>query len=85
MKYSLSSKIRLNSGVEIPILGLGTWRAEGKECTQAILWAFEAGYRHIDTAAYYGNEEAVGKAIQDSGLDREEIFLSKRLIKVLKD
>ena len=79
MKYSLSSKIRLNSGVEIPILGLGTWRAEGKECTQAILWAFEAGYRHIDTAAYYGNEEAVGKAIQDSGLDREEIFVTTKL------
>ncbi len=79
MKYSISSKIRLNSGVAIPMLGLGTWRAEGKECTQAILWAFEAGYRHIDTAAYYGNEEAVGKAIQDSGLDREEIFVTTKV------
>lgn len=79
MKYSISSKIRLNSGIEIPILGLGTWRAEGKECTQAILWAFEAGYRHIDTASFYQNEEAVGKAIQDSGLDREEIFVTTKV------
>jgi diketogulonate reductase-like aldo/keto reductase len=79
MKYSISSKIQLNSGVEIPILGLGTWRAEGKECSQAILWAFEAGYRHIDTAAFYGNEEAVGKAVKDSGLDREEIFITTKL------
>ena len=79
MKYSISSKVRLNSGVEIPILGLGTWRAEGKECTQAIIWAFEAGYRHIDTAAFYGNEEAVGKAIKDSGLDREELFITTKV------
>jgi len=79
MKYSISSKIRLNSGIEIPMLGLGTWRAEGKECTQAILWAFEVGYRHVDTAAYYGNEVAVGKAIKDSGLDREEIFVTTKV------
>lgn len=79
MKYSISSKIQLNSGLEIPILGLGTWRAEGKECTQAILWAFEAGYRHLDTAAFYKNEEAVGKAIQESGLDREEIFVTTKV------
>ena len=79
MKYTISSKLRLNSGIEIPILGLGTWRAEGKECTQAILWAFEAGYRHVHTAAFYGNEEDVGKAIQDSGLDREEIFVTTKV------
>jgi diketogulonate reductase-like aldo/keto reductase len=61
------------------MLGLGTWRAEGNECTQAILWAFETGYRHVDTAAYYGNEEAVGKAIKDSGIDREEIFVTTKV------
>ena len=67
MKYSISSKFQLNSGIEIPILGLGTWRDEGTECTQAILWAVEAGYRHLDTAAFYKIEEHVGKAIHESG------------------
>ena len=63
---------RLNNGVEIPVLGFGTWKAaDGEEAYQAVLAALKAGYRHIDTAAIYQNEESVGRAIKDSGLARE--------------
>ncbi len=73
-------KAKLNNGVEMPMLGLGTWqlRAE-KEAENAVTWALEAGYRHIDTAAYYNNEESVGKALRNSGLPREEIFVTTKL------
>ena len=53
---------RLNNGLEIPVLGFGTWKAaDGKEAYEAVLAALKAGYRHIDTAAYYQNEESVGR------------------------
>ena len=56
---------RLNNGVEIPVLGFGTWKAaDGEEAYQAVLAALKAGYRHIDTAAIYQNEESVGRAIK---------------------
>jgi len=77
---TLASTTTLNTGTEIPLLGLGVFRAEnGKETEQAVSWALEAGYRHIDTAAAYGNEESVGKAIRDSGIPRSEIFLTTKL------
>ena len=65
----------LNNGVKIPVLGFGTWKAQdGEEAYQAVLAALKAGYRHIDTAAVYKNEESVGRAIKDSGLAREDLI-----------
>ena len=70
----------LNNGVSIPVLGFGTWKAENGEIAyQAVLEALKADYRHIDTAAIYKNEESVGRAIQDSGIPREEIFVTSKL------
>ena len=71
---------RLNNGVKIPVLGFGTWKAaDGEEAYQAVLAALKAGYRHIDTAAIYQNEESVGRAIKDSGLKREDLFITTKL------
>ena len=70
----------LEGGVKIPAIGFGTWQVkDGNEAYEATLWALEAGYRHIDTAHAYGNEESVGRAIRDSGLSREEIFVTTKL------
>ena len=62
-------------GVVIPKIGFGTWQLQGNTCYRAMLSAIELGYRHIDTAEIYGNEQPVGRAIADSGVDRSEIFL----------
>jgi diketogulonate reductase-like aldo/keto reductase len=76
----ITSTKTLNNGVKIPVLGLGVFRVENdRVCTDAVRWALEAGYRHIDTAAIYGNEEATGKGIRESGVPREEIFLTTKL------
>ena len=70
----------LNNGISIPVLGFGTWKAEnGEVAYQAVLDALKAGYRHIDTAAIYKNEESVGRAIRDSGIPRQEIFVTTKL------
>jgi len=70
----------LRNGVKMPWLGLGVWQAKnGEEVINAVKWAIEAGYRSIDTAAAYGNEEGVGKAIKESGIAREEIFVTTKL------
>jgi diketogulonate reductase-like aldo/keto reductase len=72
--------IRLNNGVEIPQVGLGVYEARaGDETRLAVRAALELGYRHVDTAKIYGNEEAVGAAIRESGLPREEIFVTTKL------
>ncbi len=72
--------IVLNSGTTIPQLGLGVWQATNDETEHAVRFAIdEAGYRHIDTAAAYGNEEGVGRGISGSGVDREDIFLTTKL------
>lgn len=63
----------------VPLLGLGTARMKEKECESAVRSALELGYRHIDTAQMYGNEEEVGRAIKDSSVDREEVFLVTKL------
>ena len=69
----------LADGTEIPILGLGVWQIRnGRECEDAVRWALEAGYRHIDTAQNYGNERSVGRALRDSGLAREEVFVTTK-------
>jgi diketogulonate reductase-like aldo/keto reductase len=66
----------LGNGVPMPLLGLGVWQLRaGRPTEQAVRWAFEAGYRHVDTARLYQNEESVGKAVRDSGLPREEVFV----------
>jgi 2,5-diketo-D-gluconate reductase A len=66
-------------GNQIPMLGLGVWQVpNGPECVDAVRWALESGYRHIDTAQAYGNEESVGQGIRDSGVPREEIFLTTK-------
>ena len=76
MTLSLQSTARLNNGVDIPRLGLGTFKSqEGSETLQAVGWALEAGYRHFDTAAFYANEESLGNAIQASAVPRSDIFL----------
>lgn len=66
-------------GASIPSLGFGTWAARGDECAKAVCWALESGYRHIDTAAVYANEEAVGEGIRASRVPRGEIFLTTKV------
>lgn len=76
----INTKTKLNNGVEMPMLGLGVWEsAEGDECESAVFEAIKAGYRHIDTAAAYGNERSIGKGIKKSGISREEIFVTTKL------
>jgi 2,5-diketo-D-gluconate reductase A len=71
--------ISLNNGVEIPQLGFGVFQIDPDETKEATLAALEVGYRHIDTAQMYGNEKGVGEAIAESGLDRDEIFVTSKL------
>ena len=76
----MDNYIKLNNGVKIPRVGLGVFRAEnGPEASDAVKWALEAGYRHIDTAAVYGNEESVADGIKRSGVDRKDIFITTKL------
>ncbi|MCF7926733.1 MAG: aldo/keto reductase [Candidatus Izimaplasma sp.] len=71
--------VKFNNDTEIPIVGLGTWKSSDEEAYNAVKYALDAGYRHIDTAAAYGNEEAVGRAIKESSIDRDEIFITTKL------
>jgi diketogulonate reductase-like aldo/keto reductase len=76
----------LADGSLMPMLGLGVWQVpDGPECVNAVRWALEAGYRHIDTAQAYGNEESVGRALRDSGLPREEVFITTKFYPGGKD
>ena len=69
----------LNDGSEMPLLGLGVWQVkEGSEAENSVRWALELGYRHIYTAQAYGNEESVGRALRDSGVPREEVFITTK-------
>jgi diketogulonate reductase-like aldo/keto reductase len=80
VELTIETKLTLNDGHRIPQLGLGVWQIRaGKTCETAVLAALEAGYRHIDTASAYGNEESVGAAITMSGIPREEIFVTTKL------
>ncbi len=77
---SLTTTLKLNNGTEIPAVGLGVYKAEpGDEVYHAVRSALELGYRHIDTASLYANEEGVGQAIVDSGIPREEIFVTTKV------
>jgi 2,5-diketo-D-gluconate reductase A len=71
--------IRLNNGVEIPQFGFGVFQIPAKDTAEAVGEAFRAGYRHIDTAQMYGNEEGVGQAIAESGLSRDELWVTTKL------
>jgi Aldo/keto reductases, related to diketogulonate reductase len=71
--------IKLNNGVEMPILGFGVYQVEPSETERVVFDALQVGYRSIDTAAAYMNEEAVGKAIKRSGIAREELFITTKL------
>lgn len=80
MNLTMNSCKELNNGQKMPVLGLGVFRSkDGEETYNAVRWALEAGYRHIDTAAVYGNEASVGRAIHDSGIPREELWITTKL------
>ena len=82
MNSLAGTTLKLNSGALIPQVGLGVWQIpDGRPTVDAVSWALEAGYRHIDTAQAYGNEESVGKALRDSGVPREDIFLTTSSIR----
>jgi diketogulonate reductase-like aldo/keto reductase len=81
MELNIDSRIELNNGIHIPIIGLGTWLLNGKSAYDAVSWALELDYRLIDTATIYGNERKVGEAIYDSGISREEIFITTKVWK----
>src|SRR5436309_3478962 len=69
----------LNDGTQVPVLALGVWQIpEGDGCVNAVQWALEAGYRHIDTAQAYENERSVGEGIRRSGVPRDEIFVTTK-------
>lgn len=76
---TIHSTVTLNNGVAMPLLGLGVYQALGRECEQAVTYALEAGYRHIDTAKFYGNEMEVGRAVRRSGIPRDEVFVVTKL------
>ncbi|WP_279107509.1 aldo/keto reductase [Gordonia paraffinivorans] len=71
--------ITLNNGVSIPQLGFGVWQVPPEDTRAAVATALEVGYRHIDTAEMYGNEKGVGEAIRESGLSRDEVFITSKL------
>ena len=76
----------LPDGNEIPLLGLGVWQVpDGPETENAVRWALELGYRHVDTAQAYGNEESVGRALRDSGVPREEVFITTKFYPARQD
>ena len=76
----------LADGNEIPLLGFGVWQVpDGRECEDAVRWALELGYRHIDTAQAYRNERSVGSALRDSGVPRDEVFVTTKFYPGRKD
>ncbi len=72
-------KITLNDGNQMPQIGLGVWQSKGGDEVKAVEWALKEGYRHIDTAAIYKNEEGVGQGLKNAGLSRDEVFVTTKL------
>jgi 2,5-diketo-D-gluconate reductase A len=70
---------KLRGGVEMPMIGFGTWQVSGRRGYESVRLALEAGYRHIDSATMYGNEKEVGRAVHDSGIPRAEVFVTTKL------
>lgn len=79
LELKFESKVKLNNGQWMPIFGLGTWNLNGKEAYNAIIWALDLGYRLFDTAMIYGNEREIGKALNDSNVSREEVFITSKV------
>ena len=80
MMKSLTDSYHIANGVQIPCIGFGTWQTpNGDTAVSAVATALEAGYRHIDTAQGYGNEQSVGIAVKQSGIDRKELFITSKL------
>jgi len=76
----------LADGNEMPMLGLGVWQVpNGPECVNAVRWALELGYRHIDTAQAYGNEESVGRGLRESGVPRDDVFITTKFYPARRD
>jgi diketogulonate reductase-like aldo/keto reductase len=76
----------LSDGTQAPLLGLGVWQVDdGSDCETSVRWALEAGYRLIDTAQAYGNEASVGKALRDSGVPREDVFITTKFFPARED
>lgn len=78
-KKNTSRKFRLNTGSEIPAIGLGTWKSSPEQVRKAVSHAIQHGYRHIDTALNYQNEVEVGQGIRDSGIPRDQIWVTTKL------
>ncbi|KAI0342699.1 Aldo/keto reductase [Trametopsis cervina] len=76
-KLTISSTIRLTSGYSLPIIGLGVY--QNPKCFDSCITAFREGYRHVDSARYYDNEEEVGRAVRESGIKREELFVTSKI------
>nr|BAC23127.1 prostaglandin F2alpha synthase [Crithidia fasciculata] len=77
---ALTQSLKLSNGVMMPVLGFGMWKLQdGNEAETATMWAIKSGYRHIDTAAIYKNEESAGRAIASCGVPREELFVTTKL------
>ncbi len=80
LNMSIETKISLNNGVQMPVLGLGVYQSPPGSVTEnAVLTAFNAGYRHVDTASVYSNEADVGGALKQSGIPREQVFVTTKL------
>jgi len=71
--------VPLGPGIDMPLLGLGTWQMRGSECRRAVRYAIDVGYRHLDTATMYRNEGDIGRAIRESGMAREDLFITTKL------
>jgi diketogulonate reductase-like aldo/keto reductase len=72
-------EVDLGGGVAMPMVGFGTWQLQGRPAYEAVRYALQVGYRHIDTATMYRNEDEVGRAIAEAGLDRKEVFVTTKL------
>jgi 2,5-diketo-D-gluconate reductase A len=76
---TVNSTVTLRGDVVLPMVGFGTWQLRGQHAYEAVRAALDTGYRHLDTATMYGNEAEVGRAVRDSGLPREEVFITTKL------
>lgn len=80
MFNSLKDTFTLNNGYKIPCIGFGTWQTpDGETAVNSVIEAIKSGYKHIDTAAIYGNEKSIGKAIKESGINRNELFITSKV------
>jgi len=78
-EHDATNDVTTRRGAQIPIVGFGTWQIQGNAAREAVSTALEVGYRHIDTATVYGNERQIGRALLDSKIDRDELFITTKL------